>query len=121
MSNTNNKLMIGKKLRVLREKNVLSQEAVANFLGVSQDHLNAIEIDEGRISTEVMERLCELYGCSSRDLLNQDTPQSIEYTQPLSEYEDILPAMATVNRIALNLLEMQRLQIAGDQFKNNMN
>lgn len=121
MPNTNNKLTIGYKLKGLREKNGLSLDVVANYLGFSIDLLNAIEIGEGRISTEVLERLCELYGCSSRDLLNQETPKSIEYTQPLSEYEDILPAMATVNRIALNLLEMQRLQIAGDKLKNNMN
>ena len=105
---------------MLREKNGLSQEKISEFLGLNLEIIQKLENDEVRISTVIMERICELYGCSSRDLLEQDIPQTIEYTNPLSEYVDDLPAIAAINRIALNLLEMQRIQIAGDQFTNNL-
>lgn len=111
---------LGLKLKTLREKNGLSQKTVADFLGKNLEFIQKLENGEGRISTVVLERMCELYGCSSRDLLDQDNPKAIEYTQPLSEYIDNLPAIAAINRVALNLLEMQRLQIVGDQFKNNL-
>lgn len=111
---------LGKKLKTLREKNGLSQETISDFLGQNLEFIQKLENDEVRISTVIMERICELYGCSSRDLLEQDIPQTIEYTQPLSEYIDELPAIAAINRIALNLIEMQRIQIAGDLFTNNL-
>ncbi len=120
MSNKKIKLPLGYKLKRLREKNGLSQDAVANDLGFNIDQLISIEIGEGRISTVVLERLCELYGCSSRDIIDQDNPESIEFTHPLSEHLDDLRAIAAINRIALNLLEMQRLKIVGDQFKSNL-
>lgn len=110
---------IGNNFRTLREKNGLSQKTIADFLGLDVEFIHAIEFGEGRISTVVLERMCELYGCSSRDIIDQDNPKSIEYTQPLSEYIDVLPGIAAVNRIALNLIEMQRLQTVGDQFNNN--
>ena len=110
---------IGSKLKMLREKNGLSQEKISEFLGLNLEILQKLENDEVQISTVVMERICELYGCSSRDLLEQDIPQTIEYTQPLSEYIDELPAIAAINRIALNLIEMQRLKVVGDNFFKN--
>lgn len=122
MSIINPKIKIGRKLRTLREKNGLDQKTVANFLEVDEQHISEIENDERNISTVVIERFCELYGCSSRDLFDQDIPTSIEYSQPLSEYAENLSEIAVVNRIALNLLEMQRLQIAGDKFiKDSIN
>jgi transcriptional regulator with XRE-family HTH domain len=111
---------IGSKLKMLREKNGLSQKTVSDFLGMDLLFIQKLENDEERISTVLLERFCELYGCSSIDLLDQDNPMTIEYTQPLSEYIDNLPAIAAVNRIALNLLEMQRLKIMGDQFTSNL-
>lgn len=115
-----NKLTIGYKLKRLREKNGLNQDAVAHYLDINKAQLYNIEIGDVRISTVVLERLCELYGCSSRDIIDQDNPESLEFTHLLHEHLDDLPAIAAVNRIALNLLEMQRIQIAGDQFINNL-
>jgi transcriptional regulator with XRE-family HTH domain len=120
VSNNSLKLNIGIKLKTLREKNGLSQETISDFLGLNLEFIQKLENGEGRISTVLLERMCELYGCSSRDIIDQDNPKSIEYTQPLSEYIDFLPGIAAVNRIAINLLEMQRLKIAGDQFTSNL-
>lgn len=119
MSNTNNRRKLGYKIKGLREKNGLSQEAVATYLGVGKDQVDAIEKNKGHISTVLLERTCELFGCTFKDLIDQDNPKAIEYTQPLSEYIDDLPVIAAINRIAINLLEMQRIQIAGDQFNND--
>ena len=117
MPKTNNKLTIGNKLESIREKNRLSLEVVAHYLGISSDLLNAIEMNKDRVSTVLLERICELYGCSSRDLLEQDIPQTIEYTHPLSDYIDDLPGIASINRIAINLLEIQRIMIIGEKFQ----
>ena len=111
---------LGLKLKTLREKNGLSQTTISDFLGLDLEFIQNLENGKGRISTVLLERLCELYGCSSIDLLNQDNPKSIEYTQPLSEYIDVLSGIAAINRVALNLLEMQRLKILGDQFTSNL-
>ena len=119
MANDNPKIKIGSKLKTLRQNNGLDQKTIANFLGVDDQQIYEIEINERNISTVIIERFCELYGCSFRDLLEQDNPPSIEYSKPLWEYVDILSEIAVINRIALNLLEMQRIKIAGDKFKNN--
>ena len=84
----------------------LKPRRYTSYLGVCQDQINTIEIDESWISTKILERLYELYGCSSRDLIAKDGPVSIEYTHPLCEYVDNFSAIAVINRIVLILLEM---------------
>ena len=120
MSNEKIMVDIGNRIRTLRQKDGLTQKTISGFLRQDLEFIQKLEKGEGRISTVTLERICELFGCSSRDLLDQDNPSTIEYTQPLSEYIEVLPGIAAVNRIALNLLEMQRLQIVGDQFTNNL-
>lgn len=74
-----------------------------------------IENNECQISTVEIEKCCELCGYTSRDLINLDNPPSINYTQSLCEYEDNLNDISKINRIAINLLEIQQLYFIAKQ------
>ena len=69
--------MLANRLKELREKNGLTQEQVANYLGVDQSLITRIEKGERNIQVSHLEALSSLYGC---DLVNEDTdPIVIKY------------------------------------------
>jgi transcriptional regulator with XRE-family HTH domain len=53
---------IGKVLKVFRERNNSSQEAVATFLGIKRELLSYYENDSREASVDVLEKLADLYG-----------------------------------------------------------
>ena len=98
--------MLANRLKELREKNGLTQEQVANYLGVDQSLITRIEKGERNIQVSYLEALSSLYGC---DLVNEDTdPIVIKYRAKEINNDD-LKMIARIKRIALNLREMEEL------------
>ena len=60
---------IGKKLRDLREDKKLSQENVADAVGISNTYYAGIERGEENPTVAVIEELCKLYKIKSSDIL----------------------------------------------------
>jgi hypothetical protein len=76
------------------------------------------EKGERNFSTEMLERLAELFGCTSDSLLQPEVPtETLDYAFRMNNSQGIdLGAISAINRIALNLLEMQKLYKKGSEF-----
>ncbi len=107
---------IGEKFKKLREESGLTQGQIAGYLGVNQSYISRYEKDERQLSTELLEKLSTLFGCS----INYFTSEDSQYT-PLpfalrasSITSEDLHTVAAINKIALNLREMEGL-LKGEQ------
>lgn len=106
-----NKVNIGEKIKQLRIMAGFSQSVIAEYLQVDQSYISKMENGEREISTSVIKKLAELFGCRVRTIVNDDEDLShlnIAFrTNGLTK--DDLKSIAVINRIALNLDFMQKV------------
>ena len=114
---------IGRNVKALREKMNMTQGKLAEYLGLKQESISLCEKGERNFSTVMLERLAELFGCPSDSLLQPDVPvDTFDYAFRMERSAGVdLEAIAAVNRIALNLLEMQSIMKKGNAFVENQN
>lgn len=107
---------IGNNVEVLRERSHISQEELAEYLEVDLDFVKSLEKGDQSISTVKLERISELFGCPTDLLLKEEVPtETFDYAFHTSDGQKMaLIDIAAINRIALNLLEMQRIKIMGE-------
>ncbi|MBA3072204.1 MAG: helix-turn-helix transcriptional regulator [Anaerolineae bacterium] len=108
-------------VKALRERAHLSQEEFANFLEVDLDYVKSLENGDQNISTVKLERISELFGCPTDLLLKEEIPaETFDYAFYTVDGQEMdLKTIAAINRVALNLLEMQRLQSIGEKFHSD--
>jgi transcriptional regulator with XRE-family HTH domain len=68
-------MKIGSALKAYREKNQLSQESVANYLGIKRELLSYYENDTREPAVELLEKLADLYGADLADFFETDLHQ----------------------------------------------
>lgn len=110
-TNTN----IAMKMKNLREKAGLNQTQVANFLGIDQSYISKLEKGERPFNLDVVEKLCDLFGCTTNEIMSDGTQGeslSFAFRADVIENEDLV-AIAEINRIALNLSHMKKLLEVG--------
>jgi len=109
----------GNNVKALRERAHISQEELVEYLEVDLDFVNSLENGDRNISTVKLERLSELFGCPTDLLLKEEVPtETFDYAFHTSDGQRMeLKDIAAINRIALNLLEMQRVMDAGQKFQ----
>ena len=76
-------MTLGNRLQRLRQRQGLSQDALAEKLGVSRQAVSKWERDEAVPEVEKLLRLSELYGVSLDELVKGDAPESAR-TCPLA-------------------------------------
>lgn len=106
-----NNILIGQRIKELREKAGLNQEQIAQFLGVDQSTISKCEKGERQFQVNHLERLGNLFGVSLGDLMNEQAPMAplqIAFRADGMQVED-LNAIADIQRIALNLDQMRAL------------
>lgn len=104
-------ILIGRKIKALREKAGLNQTQLAQFLGIDQTTISKCETGERQFQVDHLERLGDLFGLPLIDLVNAETPAAhiqIAFRANGMQVED-LNAIADIQRIALNLDEMHAL------------
>lgn len=91
------------------------------FLAVDLNFVMSLENGGRTLSSEKLERISELFGCPSHLFLKEEVPTELfDYAFQSNEVKNMdLTAIAAINRIALNLLEMQPLKVLGDNFSAN--
>jgi transcriptional regulator with XRE-family HTH domain len=111
---------IGNKVKALRKRAGLSQQHIAAYLEVDLDFVESLEKGNRKLSTVKLERISELFGCPSDLLCKEEIPtKTFDYAFHTIDGQQMdLKDIAAINRIILNLLEMQRLRSAGEFFKN---
>lgn len=69
--NSENKLHYGKKLKQIRESYGLTQERVAEYLGLGPRYISDIERNKTKGSIDTLIKLCNIYNITPNDLLNE--------------------------------------------------
>ena len=65
--------MLGKIIRINREKLNISQAQLAKMLGLTQEAISRYELGTREPSIDVIKKLCVLFDCTSDELLEIDT------------------------------------------------
>lgn len=107
------KMVVGRNLKALREANGYTQEQVANFLGIGRSAYANYEAGERETPMEVMERASELFGCELALLFDEDE-QAVRNMLVCAFRADNLSVndmkeVAAFKSIVLNYLKMERL------------
>lgn len=107
------KMVVGRNLKALREANGYTQEQVANFLGIGRSAYANYEAGERETPIEVMERASELFGCELALLFDEDE-QAVRNMLVCAFRADNLSVndmkeVAAFKNIVLNYLKMERL------------
>ena len=85
---------IGQRIRKSRKALDLSQEELAEKVGISATHMSHIETGNTKLSLEVFAKLVEALGCRADDLLFE-RPTSSKH---ISDLRQLHPAAASHNR-----------------------
>ena len=107
------KMVVGRNLKALREANGYTQEQVANLLGIGRSAYANYEAGERETPMEVMERASELFGCELALLFDEDE-QAVKNMLVCAFRADNLSVndmkeVAAFKNIVLNYMKMERL------------
>lgn len=103
--------IVGANIKLLRESMGLRQRQVADYLEVDQSLISKVEAGERSISTDILEALSSLFCCPVSNLLSEQPLEGeCKYAFRSNHLStDDLKAIAAVNRIALNQIEMDNI------------
>lgn len=73
------KKLLGKKIKNLRVKKGLTQEKLAEMVGISQRSLSGIEIGENFLTSETLDKILSCLDISAQELF------SLEHLKPVQE------------------------------------
>ncbi|WP_249028980.1 helix-turn-helix domain-containing protein [Tannockella kyphosi] len=103
--------VVRQKLKSLRKGSKITQEQMAKYLKVDQSMVAKLENGTRKLSVELIEKLCNLYGCSEEYLFGQEegfVPLDFAFRANNIEVED-LESIAMMNKIAANIRFMSRI------------
>jgi transcriptional regulator with XRE-family HTH domain len=104
----------GRNIKAFRERLFLSQQEVADFLGVSREMISYWENGQREISLKILEKLSDLFGVELINLLeeNEDIAQvDLAFafrTEDLTKSD--LEQISTFNKIVRNYLKIQEIK-----------
>ena len=104
--------IIGRNIKLYREKIGISQESLADYLGVSRGEMNYYENGKRTIPSKVIEKASRLFGIDEYDLYDEniETQQAntaFAFRANFLTAED-LGKIADFRRIVLNYLKMTK-------------
>ncbi len=79
-SNNEQTIKYGQKLKIARESLGLTQEKVAEYLGLGPRYISDIERNKTKGSIDTLVKLCNIYNITPNDLLNEYIYFNIETT-----------------------------------------
>lgn len=101
-----NMSLVNKRFRELRECSNLTQAQLADFLNVDQSYISKFEKGERKISVDILEKVCDLFGCTLKYFEDENEkyiPMSIAFRSKNLKTED-LEAISAINKVALNMI-----------------
>lgn len=102
---------IGMRLKELRKQSGLAQKHIAEYLGVDQSMIARHENGDRNMTTETLEKLALLYGCTINFLLTGESGRTVpafSFQANEISVED-LRAIAEINKITLNQMLIDQL------------
>ena len=104
---------IGVNIRLYREKNYLTQKAIADYLDISRELISYYETGERNPQVEVLTKLSDLFGINLEDLLEESKEKTQENVVLAFRNKDFsnddLKEIAVFKKIIKNFLKMERL------------
>ena len=104
---------IGVNIRLYREKNLLTQKAIADYLDISRELISYYETGERNPPIEVLTKLSDLFGIDLEDLLEESEEKTKENIVLVFRNKDFsnedLREIAGFKKIINNFLKMERL------------
>ena len=95
----------GERLRRLRIERDLSPYDLSKYLGISQEDVENLENNEGKLNLTILTKLSNLYCCSERYLLcmsDEIEPMNYAFRSDSHSVDD-LNAIAKINQIYKNM------------------
>ena len=89
MNNTNNLEAIGKRISLTRRAKGMTQETLAEKLGVSPKHISHIECGTSSLSLKSLIEFCKIFDCSMDYIVFGNSESKLLSKLP-SEFTDIL-------------------------------
>ena len=99
------------RLKQLRKESRITQEQMAEYLGVDQSLITKLENGTRSLNVTLIDKICNLFGCSEAYLMGEDDayiPLNFAFRSNGIQSED-LESIAVVNRIAMNIRYMNEL------------
>jgi len=99
------------RLKELRKNSKLTQEQMAQYLGVDQSLVTKLENGTRALNVSLIEKICSLFCCTEDYLFGIDdeyTPMTFAFRANCVQADD-LESIAAVNRIARNIRYMNSL------------
>jgi transcriptional regulator with XRE-family HTH domain len=97
--------LVSKRFKELRESSNLTQAQIARFLNIDQSYVSKFEKGERKLSVDILEKMCSLFGCTLKYFENENeeyTPMSIAFRSNSLQNED-LETISSINKVALNI------------------
>ena len=105
------KIILGKRIRQLREISGISLQQLAECLGADEDLLEGVEYGDVSMSSSVLDKICGIF-CYPREKLLDETqeinPEEVIRFQTAKLSEESFTALSNVNRIFLNQMKMDK-------------
>lgn len=106
---------VGSTLQTLRSRHGLSQERLAEYLGVARPMISYYETNERQIPLEHLEKLADFFGIDAYDLLdesaeNQQTTVAFAFRSDELQPED-MNGIAAFRKVVKNYLKMKNIAV----------
>lgn len=95
----------------LRKESKITQEQLAKYLDVDQTMITKLENGTRSLNVLLIEKICNLFGCSDTYLLGEDDayiPLNFAFRSNGIQTED-LESIAVINKIAMNIRYMNEM------------
>lgn len=102
------------RLKQLRKESKITQKQLAEYLNVDQTMITKLENGTRSLNVTLIEKICNLFGCSDTYLLGEDDcyiPLNFAFRSSGIRAED-LESIAAINKIVMNIRYMN--EIIGD-------
>lgn len=99
------------RIKELRKESKLTQEQLAQYLQVDQTLVAKLENGSRSMNTTLVEKLCNLYGCSEEYLMGESNdyiPLNFSFRSSGIQSED-LESIASINKIVMNIRFMKEV------------
>lgn len=99
------------RLKQLRKESRITQEQLAEYLGVDQSMITKIENGTRSLNITLIDKICSLFGCSEAYLMGEDDkyiPLTFAFRSNGIQKED-LESIAAVNKIVMNIRYMNEM------------
>lgn len=99
------------RLKQLRKESKITQEQLAKYLDVDQTMITKLENGTRSLNVLLIEKICNLFGCSDTYLLGGDDayiPLNFAFRSNGIQTED-LESIAVINKIAMNIRYMNEM------------